>query len=447
MTKLYQFGDLKTIPNSLNISNIIKTTDGTIDTSNRAIAEIKDFIASRDSVSGQDIQLHFDRDPYGWSKDTTRYIVALMLKASMIQLRVGGKTVDVFGDTAVDALGSNNSFGKSSFSLAAGNVLTVQELLAAAQNLIALFNGKSIAPLKDEIAKEALAKIKPYLPKFNSLDNDFTQLKLEGLATLKKAISYANRIVESDGGDAAALLGKDSSCVDAFKFVVNFMKIDSQSSLLDNLKHVSKQLSDIDSIRPILQLPNFNKQMDDAAQVYSEIIAKPDIHLSASEVMDLKAQVETYLAQACIEFQTRSNAQLNKTREDIRSMPEYAILSDAHRAQIDALLDELVIEIAENNSRELGEKAKAFASYYLPSGAIDSIKLCIQGYLTDEQTSQSAEQPNQTAAESTKIYSAKNVSVKRKITSKQDLKNLIDQLSQCLNIVSEERPVELTIEE
>lgn len=112
VNKLASFGDVTTIPDSLNPFKIIKKNDGTIDAAHPALMEIKDFVASRSEATGQELMTHFESIPYGWAKDTIRYIVALMLKAGSIQLRVSGKDITVFGESAVAAMGNNNAFGR-----------------------------------------------------------------------------------------------------------------------------------------------------------------------------------------------------------------------------------------------------------------------------------------------------------------------------------------------
>ena len=170
VNKVASYNDVTTIPSSLNPFGIIKISDGTIDISNQAIVEVKDFIAYRNEATGQEILSHFERDPYGWSKDTVRYIVALMLKASIIQIRVAGKNITVFGDSAVEAMSTNNSFNKISVSLNTEGALTVQELLKAAQNLMSMFNSPRTAPVKDQIAKEAYNVYSGRYPFTNSGD-------------------------------------------------------------------------------------------------------------------------------------------------------------------------------------------------------------------------------------------------------------------------------------
>ena len=50
---------------------------------------------------------------FGWSKDTTRYLLAALFAAGVIKLRIGGADVTVRGDSAVEVLRNNNSFKES----------------------------------------------------------------------------------------------------------------------------------------------------------------------------------------------------------------------------------------------------------------------------------------------------------------------------------------------
>ncbi|MFU7548073.1 hypothetical protein, partial [Pseudomonas paraeruginosa] len=59
----------------------------------------------------------FGSDPFGWSPDTTRYIVAAMLMAGEIKLKVSGREVTAAGQQAIDALKTNNSFKQIGVSL------------------------------------------------------------------------------------------------------------------------------------------------------------------------------------------------------------------------------------------------------------------------------------------------------------------------------------------
>jgi hypothetical protein len=457
VNKVASYNDVTTIPSSLNPFGIIKISDGTIDISNQAIVEVKDFIAYRNEATGQEILSHFERDPYGWSKDTVRYIVALMLKASIIQIRVAGKNITVFGDSAVEAMSTNNSFNKISVSLNTEGALTVQELLKAAQNLMSMFNSPRTAPVKDQIAKEAYKKVKYYQPRFNKLLPDFENLHLAGLQKLQQALNYAQRIIDSEGGEAAYLLGKDADCYNSFKYAMDILKCNDQASLLDQLKHINHIADESDTISELQQLADYRKQVKDVRQLYNEYISNPDLHLIVSDITDLKNQFDSYLNQACIEFQTQSNEQLNNSRECIKAMPEYAQLDSAHQEQIDTELDELNIEFSSPSVEILRQMANKYVTYYLPTGRVNAI----QGEVKDnakltapaivvtpkaeedkpQESDSSSNQSDHDTVQEPQINPV-HLTVKRKLTTRNELQDVIEKLTEYLDEIDENNPLE-----
>jgi hypothetical protein len=463
VNKLASYSDITTLPSSLNPFGIINTSKGTIDTSHAAIAEIKDFIAFRNEATGQEVMNHFERDPYGWSKDTIRYIVALMLKASIIQIRVTGKTITVFGESAVDAMSTNNSFNKISISLNTEGALTVPELLKAAQNLTSLFNSSRIAPVKDQIAKEAYGKIKYYLPRFNNLIPDFTHLHLAGLQTLQQAVNYGQRIFDSEGGEAAYLLGKDEDCVKSFKYAMDIMKCNQQASLLDHLKHINFLSQQVTTLPKLVQLEEFVKQTNDVTQLYNDYIANVELTTIISDITDLRNQLDSYLSHACLEFQTQGNSILGISRDEVKAMPEYFQLTDSQKIQIDTRLDNLNIDCRSNTIEGLREMVNTFVSYKMNN--VDAIKNLVRSLAksntpavvvtpsTNTSSTNGAGNDNNgengqntQAVHEPKVQTS-HVKFKKRITTKADLQAIIDELTRLLATVDDNNPVELNINE
>lgn len=462
VNKLASYSDITTIPAALNPFGIINTSKGTIDTSNAAIAEIKDFIALRNEATGQDVVNHFERDPYGWSKDTIRYIVALMLKASIIQIRVAGKNITVFGDSAVDAMSTNNSFNKVSISLNTEGALTIPELLKAAQNLTSLFNSSRIAPVKDQIAKEAYAKIKYYQPRFKNLIPDFANLHLAGLQSMQLAVNYGQRILDSEGGEAAYLLGKDEDCVKSFKYAMDFMKCNKQAGLIDQLKHINLLSNQASTLPELTQLSDFKKHVTEVGQVYNDYIGNADLPSIVSEITDLRNQIDSYLTQACVEFQTQGNSILGDCRDEVKAMAEYPQLTDSQKIQIDTQLDNLNIDCRSNTIEGLREMVNTFVSYKMNN--VDAIKNRVRNQAKsnapavvvtppadpEPHFTPDGEEPGNgeggSAVQESGIK-ASQVKFKKRITTKADLQAIIDELTKLLATVDDNNPVVLNINE
>lgn len=463
VTQLASYQDVRTIPASLNPLGIIKTSDGSIDATNKAIAEVKDFIAFRNEATGQEVITHFEKDPYGWSKDTIRYVVALMLKANVIQIRVAGKDITVFGETAVSAMDTTNSFNKISISLNTDGALTPQELLKAAQCLASLFNSSRIAPVKDAIAKEALGKMKYYLPRINNLLQPFENLRLAGSMTLRAASNYAQRIIDTEGGEAAYLLGKDADCQKAFRYAMDIMKCNQQASLLDHLKHINHLTREVKNLPELPQLDGFLKQMGDVAQLYDDYIQNQELQTIISDITDLRNQLDSYLTQACVNFQTEGNAQLGTSRDEIMATSEYADLKDSQKAQIDTMLGNLAIDCRSNTLEGLREMINNFVTINMTK--VSYIKSKVHAFALQNApavvvTPPANPQPqNDTTGEgagtttTTTTVSTVNEStptpsrlrVKKKITTKAELQSIINELTKLLDTVDENSPVEFNI--
>ena len=110
------------------------------------------------------------------SPDTTRYIVAAMLMAGEIKLKVSGREVTAAGQQAIDALKTNNSFKQIGVALRDERP-SIETLGRAAERLTDLV-GDMVIPLEQEISKAA-AK---HFPRFQ---HDYGSLaeKLSGSAT------------------------------------------------------------------------------------------------------------------------------------------------------------------------------------------------------------------------------------------------------------------------
>lgn len=454
VTTLAKYADITTIPAALNPFGIIDTKKGIIDPSYSAISELKDFIAYRNETTGQELTTHFEKDPYGWSKDTIRYLVALMLKASIIQIRVAGKDVTVFGETAVDAMSTNNNFNKISISLNTDGELSVPELLKAAQNLTALFNSGRIAPVKDQIAQEALKKMTRFLPQLNRLLPDFEYFQLAGLQLFKQAINYAQRIKDTEGGDAAFLLGKDADCYEAFRYAVDILKCNDQSKVLDSLKHIEKLTSDAATLPNLPQLSEFRKHIGNVTQLLNDYIANPNIHQIASEITDLSNQANSYLNDACIAFQTEGNQKIAESREEIKKMEGYDKLTESEQQQITILADGLNLEYGSPTLDNLRVMVNSYTTLYLPNGSIDAIRSKVKQMVIQHApavvtippaTPQTPPaDPNGTHEP---VRLPRQMRLKRSLTTRDEVQQVITELQNHLDDVSEEHPIEFSINE
>ena len=101
-----------TISTAIDPLGLVQNTAGraSLKTDHKAMTSIRDHIDKRGTVDGKRLLDDFSSDPFGWSPDTTRYILAAMLMSGEIKLKVSGREVTTAGQQAIDALKTNNSF-------------------------------------------------------------------------------------------------------------------------------------------------------------------------------------------------------------------------------------------------------------------------------------------------------------------------------------------------
>jgi hypothetical protein len=107
-----RLGHLTAVTSAIDPLGLVQVSSGrpSILTAYKALVSIRDYIDHVGTVEGKRLTDHCTEAPCGWSPDTLRYLVAAMLVAGDITLKVSGREVKVNGQLAIDALKTNNSF-------------------------------------------------------------------------------------------------------------------------------------------------------------------------------------------------------------------------------------------------------------------------------------------------------------------------------------------------
>ena len=190
---------------------LIQLEGGTpsIDVDHKALVSIKDYIERNGSVEGKRLIDRFTSDPFGWSQDTFRYLLAALLCGGEIKLRSSGVEVTVNGQQAIEALRTNNSFKKVGVSLREGRPST--ELLAKAQSRLVEITGEDILPLEDELSKVVVKKFPAYQSQYAPLGEKLTNLGLPGKDRIDSLTQAINSLLESDASEAPQVFGSEQS--------------------------------------------------------------------------------------------------------------------------------------------------------------------------------------------------------------------------------------------
>jgi hypothetical protein len=110
--KFLRAGNLRAVTSAIDPLGLVQVTGGApqIKIAHKALMSIRDYIEKTGTLDGKRLTDIFTAAPYGWSPDTLRYLLATLLVAGEITLKVSGREVTVNGQQAIDALRNNQSF-------------------------------------------------------------------------------------------------------------------------------------------------------------------------------------------------------------------------------------------------------------------------------------------------------------------------------------------------
>ena len=158
-------------------------------------------------LQGSYLQDLFSAPPYGWTKDTVRYLFAALLRAGEIEFHVpgAGGPVRTAGPQAVEAVKSTVSFNRIGVSSRDAK-LPPEALDRAARRLETLF-GDEVLPLEDHISRSVRRHVPDLLEKLGALPDRLRLLSLPGESRCRRLLADAADLLKGDAGGAASVLG------------------------------------------------------------------------------------------------------------------------------------------------------------------------------------------------------------------------------------------------
>jgi len=206
---------LDRISRELDPLGLVGKTRGTprINAAAPALAETLRVFQARAAESGTPrlqgayLQDLFSAPPYGWTKDTVRYLFAALLRAGEIEFHVpgAGGPVRTAGPQAVEAVKSTVAFNRIGLSARDAPLLT-EALDRAARRLETLF-GDEVLPLEDHISRCVRQRVTDLLERLGALPDRLRLLGLPGEDRSQRLLAAAADLLKGDAGGAAAALG------------------------------------------------------------------------------------------------------------------------------------------------------------------------------------------------------------------------------------------------
>lgn len=314
--------------------NLISRVGGrpSIKTDHKALVSLKEYFDANGQVEGRKLLESFSEPPFGWSKDTTRYLLAALLISSDIKLRIAGQEHSVKNDETLQAFSSNRALSAIGLSLREGR--PDPAALGRASDRIRDLTGEDVHPLEDAVCAAVKRHFPAFQQEFSALVSHLQHLNLPGAEKAEGLTDDLANILQGDGSAAIAPLGaEDSQLFESLQWAKQVQK-----SFRNGLKKI---ISDLQTFQQAIgQLPNYGAPGNlrllakDRLDQIRDILAKDSFFDQASVLAQAKTELDKQVADSVISL-TNEQADLVKAElEKWQNNSDWADLTQDDRTSI-----------------------------------------------------------------------------------------------------------------
>lgn len=428
--KVLQFDkDLNLLPPGLNKLGIVKVGEGQVDVSHPALRSIEEYLQQGGNVEGRKLLDHFGAAEFGWGKDTTRYLVALMLLGGKIKLRrAGSEWVKLKGPQAIEWLSNVQRFNEIGIALNQDRQPTLAEKQKAANRLTEL-TGVPVPPIDAKIAEVALKRIGPMTGDMAPLPLRLQNLGLPGVERAKGIRESIEQCITADGSQATFILSADSNGLyEALTWAKAVQKA-LDNGLETSLKTWRQTQTALDQLPRQGVLDSLRQQTDSHAETIRQLTADEEFYRYTADINTQLAELNALIEQVAGTFREAETAKLAERFARIRESYDWGQLSDEQRDQMETQFDQLALP---DTPGLVGIQAVLRATYSLDEQVRSLAESVRQLTLANE------DEPAPAPAKT------RRVALPRLIRSRTELDTLITQLQQLRNELADDEALELT---
>jgi len=411
------------ISSSLDPLDLVETVGGkpSFKTDHKAMVSIRDYIDRNGTVEGKRLLGCFSDAPFGWSQDTTRYIVAAMLMAGEIKLKVSGREVTAAGQQAINALKTNNAFKQVGVALR--DERPSNETLGRAAERLTDLLGDMVIPLEQEISKAATKHFPRFQYDYAPLAGKLSGLGMIGADRIQTLNQEIADVLFTDASDAPQRMGSETSALyDNLKWALEVKRV------LDN--GLDSTLGELQTHRLEIQaLPDTGvpgelcKQVAEDLDLLAQRMAKEDFYKHTSDFSSQLTHLKGCVRDAVIILLDQQKIRLKQGGEDLQQLLEWAELTQEERGNAINRLDGLALSA----TQDLAGLKKLLARDYDINTTLEDLKRSIkrQG---QERQHQRLEEERSKAGDKGPAKLSKAIEVPLKMTSREDFDSLIKEL-------------------
>ena len=427
------------ISSALDPLELVQTVAGraSFRTDHNAMISVRDYIDKRGMVDGKQLLDDFSSDPFGWSRDTTRYIVAAMLMAGEIRLKVSGREVTTAGQQAIDALKTNNSFKQIGVALRDERP-SIETLGRAAERLTELV-GEMVIPLEQEISKAAAKYFPRFQHDYGSLAEKLSGLGLAGSDRIRTLNQDIADVLFTDASDAPQRLGAETSAIyDNLKWALE-VKRALDNGLDATLRDLQAHRRDIEAL-PDTGVPGeLRRELAEDLGTLSERLGKEDFYKRTADFNSQLTHLKGRVRDAVITLSEQQKLRLKEGVEDLQRIPEWEELTQEEHGNAVNRLERLALAA----TQDLTGLKKLLASDYDINSTLEELKRSIQRQ-GQERLRQRMEEERAKSGEKGPSKLTRKVAVPAKITTAADIDAVIQQLHEIKSQIGLYAEIEVT---
>jgi hypothetical protein len=339
--RLLRARDLSTIESAVDpLALVQKNGNATrINDSHPALVAVLDHLKRHGEVDGRKLLDDFGRPPFGWYKDTTRYLAAALLAAGRVRVRVGAQWIKVSGDKAIEGLKNNSAFVK--VDVATNEATDPPETLLRAATRLLSVTGQNILPMPQNISRGVQEHFPRFQREYAGLAAELTGAGLAGAERSERLQRQVSQVLQGDASDAPSVIGAEQC-----ELIENLLWArEVQKALDQHLDQAARAAGDL--LREIPRLPRIGaadalvRESETLRNELASYLAREDFFSVGADIRN-RLQNLTLLVRGSAEQLTEEfSRDLDLHRDAIRSTPLWATLPEADRSSFSGELDSI----------------------------------------------------------------------------------------------------------
>ena len=438
--RFLRVGNLKAVTSTVDPLGLVQVTGGTphIKTDHKAIVSIRDYIDRHGTVEGKRMIDFFTDAPFGWSQDTLRYLVAAMLVAGEIKLKVSGRVVTANGQQAIDALRTNNSFKTVGISLR--DERPSNEVLARAAERLTDLVGDTIIPLEPDICETATKQFPKFQHQFGPLAEKLDALGLPGADTVRSLNQELADVLLTDASDAPQRLGaEESPLYSGLKWATEVDRA-LKNGLEATVRDLQRHRREIEAL-PDSGVPG--QLRHDLAEELTQVgqrLGQQDFHAQAADLNSALTAIKARTRDAAVAMAQAQKHAIKETADELQRLPQWDALGRDEQSQVLNQVEGITVE----SSDDLAGIKTLLNQSFVARSQVDAIRDGVVKTARERQRTR-LEEERKEAKKTGQSRLSRSISVPATIKNAADLEALIRSLQALKAELAVYSDIEVTI--